>query len=205
MPLPALKAGDVVFTVDAYKTITHFAIAAAQRVGGAFGGGHANSIHPALATGNAHEVIESQGSGIRAVQLHAGRYRVFRYIGPQQDEIRDFATKIAESHLVQRDFTDDYSAYNHAKAFVSPYRKAGNQYHFGNRNKQFGEEGHAHSTFFCSNFIIRCFHAAAELEGLTVLPIPTGNTQLGPRELESTLIRSVFWTAANGGHSMTHP
>jgi hypothetical protein len=205
MPLPALKIGDVVFTVDAYKTITHFAIAAAQRVGGALGGGHANSIHPALATGVGTNVIESQGSGIREVALHAGRYRVFRYVGPKQDEIREFAAKVAESHLVQRQFTPDYSAYNHAKAFVSPYRKGGNQYAFTARNKQFGDEGHAHSTFFCSNFIIRCFHAAAEVSGLTILPIPTGNTQLGPRELESVLIGSQFWTAANGGHSMTHP
>ncbi len=204
MPLPVLKAGDVVMTVDARKTVTHIAIAAAQRVGGAFGGGHANTIHPAIATGRGTNVIESAGSGIREVALHSGRYRVFRYGGPDKYKVREFAAQVAESHLKQRDFTPDYSAYNHAKAFISPYRKPGSQTAFRNKNRQFGAEGHHHSTFYCSNFIIRCYHAAAEIMGLLELPIPTGNTQLSPRGLEEVLERSLRWDAYQDGHSVTH-
>lgn len=205
MPISHLHRGDVVFTVDAKHTAMHMVIATAQRMGSAFHDGHANSIHAAIATGQGYEVIESVGSGIRSQQLQAGNYRVFAYRGPNQNEIREFAVEVAESHLAQRGLTPGYGSYNKVKATKSPFRLGGGTNVVNAQTQQFGQGAHSHASFFCSNFVWRCYAAAAELTGQLQMPIPNSHSQLGPRDLEALLINSAMWHARNGGHAMAHP
>src|SRR3974377_505818 len=171
-----LTRGDVVFTVDAKGSVMHRVIATAQRAGAAFGGGHANSVHVAIATGNNLDVIESVGSGLKERPLKHGNFRVFSYIGPLTQEISDFAVVVAESHLAQAGFTAQWGAYDKGKATLCPFRwKSGGQNAAGHQTQQLGAGAQAESSFFCSNFVWRCYTAAAEISGLVNLPIPNSH------------------------------
>jgi hypothetical protein len=171
------------------------------------GAGHGNSVHVALATGNGDEVFESVGSGLKLRPLKPGTYRVYCYRGPLEDQIRDFATQVAESHLAQKDFSGPgYGSYNKAKAMVCPFRLlSGGQTGPNQSTQQFGQGASANTSFFCSNFVWRCYTAAGEIAGLTQLPIPNSYSQISPRDLEGLLNRANNWHARGGGEVMTHP
>lgn len=205
MAITHMRQGDVLFTVDAKKTLNHIVISTAQRTGAPFHGGHANSVHVAIATGNGFEVIESVGGGLRRQALTPGNYRSYCYRGPNQDDIRMFAAEVAESFLSQRDLSPGFGAYNLRKATRSPFRLRGGHNQSNAHTQQFGQGAKAHSRFFCSNFVWRCYMAAAELVGMNQLPIPDSHSQLSPRDIEALFIRSTIWHARNGGHSMQHP
>ena len=205
MAISHLRRGDVVFTAD-LGTAMHKVIGAAQAVGSPGGGGHANSVHAAIATGNPGEVFESVGSGLQLRPLKPGHYRVYCYRGPLKDEVRDFAALVAESYLAQKDFTQGYGAYNKLKAAMCPFRLRSNAQPGPNQNtQQFGQGGDTNSSFFCSNFVWRCYTAAGEMAGLTQLPIPNSYSQISPRDLENLLTRANHWHARDGGQVMSHP
>ncbi len=205
MPISHIRRGDVIFTADTHG-VMHKVITGAQKLGSAYGPGHANSVHVALATGNGDEVFESVGSGLKQRPLKPGTYRIYCYRGQLEDEIRDFAVQVAESHFVQRDFTHGYGSYNKRKAMICPFQSRSRGQQGSNQNtQQFGEEGHSHSSFFCSNFVWRCYTAAGEMAGLVQLPIPNSHSQISPRDLEALLTRANNWHARGGGQSMTHP
>lgn len=205
MAISSLHRGDVVFLVDAKGSVMHAVIATAQRAGSAFGAGKANSVHAAIATGNQDEVIESVGSGLRVSNLRPGNYRVYCYRGALFQEIREFAVEVAESHVAQQGLTQNYGQYNKVKATLCPFRPSGGHKQNNVQTQQFGEGAHAHSSFFCSNFVWRCYTAASEVAGLVQLPIPNSHSQLSPRDLEGLLFNSSNWHARNGGGSMSHP
>jgi hypothetical protein len=201
-----LTRGDIVFTADAKGSIMHAIIATAQRAGSPFSGGHANSVHVAIATGNNLEVVEAVGGGLKERPLKHGNFRVFSYVGPMAAQISDFAVMVAESHLTQGDFTNGWGNYNKGKATVCPFRwKSGGQNVAGAQTQQFGQGAQADSSFFCSNFVWRCYTAAAEIQGLVQLPIPNSHSQISPRDLEALLGQSANWQGQNGGHSMSNP
>jgi hypothetical protein len=205
MALTHLRRGDVVFTADATGSAMHGLITLAQKAGAAFGDGHANSVHAAIATGNGFEVVESVGSGLRARALRNGNYRVYCYRGAQQDEVRDAAAMIAESYVAQKDFTQGYGRYDKTKAAVSPFRASGGHMMVNAQTCQFGDGAFVSNKFFCSNMVWRCYAAAAEVVGLAALPIANSHAQLSPRDLEGLLISDGNWHARNNGASMGHP
>jgi hypothetical protein len=205
MPISHIHLGDVIFTTDTHG-VMHKVISGAQAIGSRGDPGHSNSVHVALATGNADEVYEAVGSGLKKRALKPGTYRVFCYRGPLQNEIREFAVWVAESHYAQKDFTPGYGSYNKTKATICPFRSLSKGQPGPNQNtQQFGEGGHSHSSFFCSNFVWRCYTAAGEAAGLTQLPIPNSYSQISPRDLEGLLAQANNWHARGGGQVMTHP
>lgn len=199
-----MRKGDVVFTSDAAVGM-HALIATAQFVGSHFREGHSDTIHAAIATGQGYEVIESVGSGLKRRPLGDGRYRIFCYRGPHQNEIRDLAVLMAKSFQEQGASQANFGGYNQRKAARSPFRLRGGHNSPNAHTYQFGEQAKAHTRFFCSNLIWRCYVAAAEATGLSFLPIENSHSQLSPRELERLLIKSPHWHARNHGHSMQHP
>jgi hypothetical protein len=209
--LPPLVGGDIVFLVHVGSGM-HATIASAQMLGAPFSQGHASSIHAALATGNGAEVIESVGGGIHRQQLSPGRYRIYRYTGANQNEMRDCAAWIAESFLATQpgqqggvagaDPRPSYGTYNLRKAMLSPFR--------GARTvplaQQFGAGAKNHSRFFCSNLIYRCYAGAAEASNMLLqVLLPGAHSQVSPRDLETLLIRSVHFQALSGGNALQHP
>ena len=204
MALTHIRRGDVVFSVDAIGSATHVVISTAQRAGSAFKEGHANSVHVAIATGNQAEVIESVGGGLKMRQLKPGNYRIYCYRGPMENEIREFSVEVAESHVAQSAMTPNYGRYNKFRATLCPFRLSAGATTTA-QNSQFGAGGEASSSFFCSNFVWRCYTAAAEAAGLVQLPIPNSQSQISPRDLEGLIIGATNWHARNDGHSMAHP
>lgn len=208
MPLTRLRAGDVVFTVDATGTPMHLAISTAQVVGSS--SGHRDSIHAAIATGRGTEIIESVGSGIRARPLAPGNYRVYCYRGMNQDGIRASAVMVAESFAAMAQspalaHTGSYGEYNKRKAALSPFRSSGGHNATNAHTQQFGAGAKAHRRFFCSNMIFRAYAGAAEIIGLVQLPIPDSHSQLSPRDLDGLLIDAAHWHARADGQVQAHP
>jgi hypothetical protein len=203
MPLSHIRRGDVVFTVDT-DTLMHKAINAAQVFGNSTG--HQNTVHAAIASGQGFQVFESVGGGVRLAALKPGTYTIYAYRGTNEQEIREFAAQVAESFVANRQVDPTYGDYNKFRAILSPVRSAKTRHNaVDHHTQQFGDGAKAHRSFYCSNFVFRCFAAAAEMCGHANIPIPDSRAQISPRDLEGLLIDSPQWHARNHGQIMTHP
>ena len=203
MPLTHIRRGDVVFTVDA-ATPMHVAITSAQVFGKS--PGRLRSVHVAIAAGGGYDIFESVGGGVRKQPLKHGDYAIYCYRGPKQAEVREFAAQVAESFVALRTIDPTYGDYNKFRGALSPLRSSSTKHNvIDHHTQQFGAGAKAHRSFFCSNFVFRCFAAAAELSGLQTIPIPDSRAQISPRDLEGLLISSPHWHARNNGHVMSHP
>jgi hypothetical protein len=202
MPV-TLYRGDVVFTADAHGTLMHTVISTAQRLGAPLSDGRASSVHVAIATGNNLEVVEAVGAGLKRRPIHDGRYRVYHYVGEKGPLVRDCAAQVAESHFDQQSPDTNFGRYNKGLAALSPFRLKSRAQNAN--TQQFGAGAHCSSSFFCSNFVWRCYMAAGEAAHLGQLPVENSHSQLSPRDLETILRLSNMWEAQDDGHAMTNP
>jgi len=192
MPLNFLPKGDVVFTSDAGGTLMHKVITQAQAFGTS--PGHTDSVHVAVATGDGLEVIESVGGGLQKRKLAPGKFRLYSYRGQMYREIREIAVFVAEEFYSRGLTEEGFGDYNKRKAALSTLRSPSRGANTTNpHNQQFGAGAKAHSRFFCSNFVFRCFAAASEAAGLGHLAIPDSHAQISPRDLEGLILKTPHW------------
>lgn len=154
-------------------------------------GGHADIVHAAIYAG-AGNVFESAGHGLGYGPATPGATWVsFRY---GDAALAELAVDIAHTywHIQQSGTIDNYGNYSYTGAVGSLFGSSD----FGGDAARKAEElwsPQASRSFFCSNFVIRCYQAAGQTYEPHRVPIEA-DMATSPKELFARLAMSGAWT-----------
>ena len=177
-----LRRGDIMLKHGIYKS-SHALIATGQALfshnvqdAGAL------TVHAALFYGEG-KVIESSTPGLGITVLEPKvKWDVYRY---RDAEMAELATLVAENYLHLQQSGKGYGDYSKGSALGSLFHSSSLGPRAKEKASKLWEDGHTR-TFFCSNFVIRCFLAAGQTYSPVRYPIQA-DMDTTPKDLMARL------------------
>lgn len=208
MRMNELKVGDILLKKYG-GSVTHKLIVVGQAlVSHNLSGGKATTVHAALYAGEGM-LLESSGPGLQyeKVDPENDRYEVYRLVdAPHDTQIPEIAADIGYTYYIMQqnqrgieetaypgvdELPENFGNYSKKKAGGSLFGSSD----FGKKAVQAAEnlwEGDSESTFYCSNFVIRCYAAAGATAGHPDI-ISADLRQTSPKELQARLNKDSRW------------
>lgn len=197
--LGEIVAGDVMLKTGITHA-SHVAIAVGQAITNWSGqGSSALTVHGAIYAGLG-SVIESSGPGLLHQPISKAVWLVYRY---SNADVASIALDVANTYYAMSRNAGNYTgqAKGNAPAFgaysttqaVSSLARPTNVSPSGERASKAIWEGGARESFYCSNFVVRCYEAAGQTASPPQRPINADYRSVSPKELQARLNGDPRW------------
>ncbi len=208
MRMDELQVGDILLKKCSGSVIHILTVSGQALFSHNLSGGKSTTIHAALYAGEGM-LLESSGPGLQYANVDPQNdtYEVYRLVGaPPDTQLPEIAADIGYTYYMMQqhhrkqektaypgvdELPKTFGNYSRTKATGSLFGSS----NFGNKAINAAEklwEGDSEETFYCSNFVIRCYAAA----GVTAEHpdiIPADLRQTSPKELQARLNKDDHW------------